>query len=81
MMKVNHNKCGFSIILFRITVFCFKCSYGEWTMSHLLFSIQILISIFLMFKFLNLFALGLIVSLEKELAPLFEELRQVVEVS
>ena len=50
-------------------------------MSHLLFSIQILISIFLTFKFLNLFALGLIVSLEKELAPLFEELRQVVEVS
>lgn len=31
--------------------------------------------------FLNLFVLGLIVSLEKELAPLFEELRQVVEVS
>ena len=42
---------------------------------------KFLISIFLMFKFLNLFALGLIVSLEKELAPLFEELRQVVEVS
>lgn len=31
--------------------------------------------------FLLLFVLGLIVSLEKELAPLFEELRQVVEVS
>ena len=80
MMKVNFIiSVGFQ--LFCSELRCFKCSYREWTMSHLLFSIQILISIFLMFKFLNLFALGLIVSLEKELAPLFEELRQVVEVS